>query len=151
MVGMERLGHGVKRHNGYSRSVPLIRPVKFGLLTSHFGYRVSPFTGNTQMHKGIDIADDLGTPIRATGTGRVSFIGRKGGYGRAVMIDHGYHIDTLYGHVQNILVRKGQIVKRGQIIATIGNTGRSTGPHLHYEVHYKKRAVDPSRYILQNF
>ena len=128
-------------------STPSIRPVK-GWRTSSFGYRRSPFTGRREMHKGLDIATRTGTPIIAPADGLVTFTGREGGFGNIVAIDHGYGIVTRYGHCSTIDVKIGQKVKRGDIVAKVGNTGRSTGPHLHYEVIVNGVAVNPDRYIL---
>jgi len=128
-------------------STPSIWPVK-GWLTSSFGYRTSPFTGRREMHKGIDVATRTGTPIIAPADGIVVFAGREGGFGNMLLVDHGYGIMTRYGHCSSVEVKKGDKVKRGDIIAKVGNTGRSTGPHLHYEVAVNGVAVNPMRYIL---
>lgn len=128
-------------------STPSIWPVK-GWLTSSFGYRTSPFTGRREMHKGIDVATRSGTPIIAPADGIVVFSGREGGFGNMLLVDHGYGIVTRYGHCSSLEAKKGDKVKRGDIIAKVGNTGRSTGPHLHYEVAVNGVAVNPMRYIL---
>jgi murein DD-endopeptidase MepM/ murein hydrolase activator NlpD len=122
-----------------------------GVFTSGFGVRVSPMgDGNEKMHEGIDIAAGIGTPIRAPASGTVVFAGKKSGYGQIVMVDHGYGLETWYGHTSRILVRPGQKIKRGQPLALVGNSGRSTGSHLHYEVHVNGIPVDPINYILEN-
>ena len=100
------------------------------------------------MHKGLDISNRVGTPICAPARGTVTFVGADGGYGTCVMIDHGNNIVTRYAHLQKALVREGQYVQRGDVIAALGNTGRSTGPHLHYEVIVGGIPVNPMRYIL---
>jgi murein DD-endopeptidase MepM/ murein hydrolase activator NlpD len=128
-------------------STPSVWPAR-GWVTSGFGRRVSPFTGKPQAHKGIDIAAERGTQIVAPARGRVIWVGRKGPLGKAVEIDHGFGIKTVYGHCDAIHVSKGQRVERGQWIAAIGSTGRSTGPHLHYGIEVDGRAVDPRKYIL---
>ena len=128
-------------------ATPSIRPVN-GWMSSRFGYRSSPFTGKRELHRGIDIATKMGAPIVAPADGIVSFTGRDGGYGRVVTIKHGHGLVTKYAHLKKALVKKGQYVKRGETIALVGNSGRSTGPHLHYEVHLNKIAVDPLRYII---
>lgn len=128
-------------------STPSIWPTK-GWMSSRFGYRSSPFTGKKEFHKGIDVATRMSAPIVAPADGMVSFTGRDGGYGRVVTIRHGYGLVTKYAHLKKALVKKGQRVKRGETIALVGNSGRSTGPHLHYEVHLNNMAVDPLRYIL---
>ncbi len=126
---------------------PAIRPSK-GWLTSRFGYRQSPFTGKREFHKGLDIANRKGTPIVATASGVVSYIGPKGLLGNVVVIDHGHGIVTRYAHLDEIASKQGDHVKRGDIIARMGNTGRSTGPHLHYEVRLNGVPINPSKYIL---
>ena len=100
------------------------------------------------MHKGLDISNRVGTPVWAPARGTVTFVGTDGGYGTCVMIDHGNNIVTRYAHLQKALVREGQYVQRGDVIAALGNTGRSTGPHLHYEVIVGGIPVNPMRYIL---
>lgn len=128
-------------------SLPSIWPTD-GWVTSRFGHRISPFTGRRQFHAGLDIAADFGTAIVSPARGRVSFVGRKGPLGQAVVVDHGYGIQTTYGHAAEIFVKRGQEVERGQRIAAVGSTGRSTGPHLHYAVEVRGRTVDPANYIL---
>jgi murein DD-endopeptidase MepM/ murein hydrolase activator NlpD len=128
-------------------ATPSVRPVN-GWVTSKFGYRRSPFSRSSRMHHGLDIAASFGTPVRAPAEGIVSYVGYEGGYGKLVSIDHGYGVVTRYGHNAQIHVKVGQKVKRGDKIASVGNTGRSTGPHLHYEVRVNGVPVDPSKYIL---
>lgn len=127
-------------------SSPSIKPVS-GIITSPFGYRKSPFTGRRTFHSGLDISNRMGTKIVSTAAGKVVFAGRKTGYGKVVIIDHGYGKATKYAHLRKILVHKNQQVKRGEAIATLGNTGRTTGPHLHYEVLVNGTPVNPSKYI----
>jgi len=126
---------------------PSILPTR-GWLTSGFGYRISPFAGTIQMHEGIDISNAIGTPIVAPADGLVVKVGREYGYGKVLVINHGYGMVTHYGHLHKADVKIGQKVKRGDLIAEIGNTGRSTGPHLHYEVRANNVPVDPRKYIL---
>ncbi len=125
---------------------PLGYPVR-GWITSPFGYRKSPFTGRREFHEGVDIAAPVGAPIRAPADGVVVFAGWNGGYGKMVVVDHGYGFFTRYGHCSKILVKVGERVRRGEIIAKVGNTGRSTAPHLHYEVRVGKVAVNPYYYL----
>lgn len=127
--------------------VPNAWPVR-GSVTSRFGLRRSPFGPGVEFHEGLDIAAPYGAPVRATGAGRVVFAGWKSGYGRFVIIDHGYGYQTAYGHNSKLNVRAGQTVKRGEVIAYVGNTGRSTGPHVHYEVLYQGRKKDPLDFLL---
>ena len=127
-------------------SMPSVWPTK-GWLTSRFGPRISPFTGRRQKHSGIDIAGRAGTPISAPARGRVSSISSRGPLGNSLTVDHGFGLKTFYGHTQDIFVSVGETVERGQRIASIGNSGRSTGPHLHYAVQVKGKARDPLNYI----
>jgi murein DD-endopeptidase MepM/ murein hydrolase activator NlpD len=133
-----------KRH--HLASTPSIWPAR-GWLTSRFGSRVSPFTGGRQFHAGIDIAGARGTDVIAPARGRVTFSGKKGYLGRSLIIDHGYGIRTIYGHNDELFVKRGQSIERGQVIASLGSSGRSTGPHLHYVVEVKGKAVNPLDYI----
>lgn len=126
---------------------PSIWPVN-GWLTSKFGYRISPFTNEKEFHEGIDIAARIGSPVIAPADGVVAFAGKSNGYGNLLVINHGYGLQTRYGHLSKFLVKKGEEVKRGEKIALVGDTGRSTGPHLHYEVHVEGVPVNPLRYIL---
>jgi len=125
---------------------PAIRPAK-GWTSSKFGYRTSPFTNRKEFHKGMDIAAPKGTPVTATADGIVTYAGKKGLLGNLVVINHGYGFVTRYGHNSKILIKRGDRVKRGDIVAEVGNTGRSTGPHVHYEVRLNGVPVNPSNYI----
>ena len=127
-------------------SMPSIWPAK-GWLTSRFGPRVSPFTGRRQQHNGLDIAAASGTSVYAPARGRVTFAGRKGPLGNSLVIDHGFGVKTIYGHNKELHVSVGDTVERGQEIAAIGSTGRSTGPHLHYVVEVDGKPRDPLDYI----
>jgi len=126
---------------------PSIRPVR-GWISSGYGYRRSPFTGKREFHRGLDIVNRKGTPVVATADGRVKFAGHNGGYGKLVVIDHGMGVESKYGHLYRIEVKVGEKVIRGQEIGVLGNTGRSTGPHLHYEIVVNKHTVDPRRYFI---
>lgn len=130
-------------------STPAISPVR-GILTSGFGYRADPLTHGRGNHQGIDIAAAYGLPVRATGDGLVLQASDQGGLGRAVFLSHGYGLTTRYGHLSAVTVRPGQRVKRGDVIGRVGNTGRSTGPHLHYEVRLDGEPLNPIGYILDN-
>jgi murein DD-endopeptidase MepM/ murein hydrolase activator NlpD len=118
-----------------------------GWLTSRFGTRISPFTGKRQFHAGIDIAGERGTDIVATARGKVVYSGSKGPMGKTLIIDHGHGMRTHYGHADELLVKRGEIVERGDPIGSLGNTGRSTGPHLHYTVEVRGKSVNPLDYI----
>ncbi len=127
--------------------VPTLWPAD-GRFTAGFGWRHDPLLpGRWEFHKGIDIANSIGTPVYAAASGKVVWTGWNGGYGKTIIIDHGNGIKTLYAHLYKIEVKIGQEVKKGQEIAKMGSTGRSTGPHLHFEVHVNGVAVDPLRYL----
>ena len=128
-------------------ATPTILPTK-GLVTAGYGYRRSPFTGKREFHEGMDIAAPVGTPIVATADGIVSFAGPAATYGNVVFIDHGHGFGTAYAHNSTMRVRTRQRVRRGDIIAYVGNTGRTTGPHVHYEVHVNGVASNPLRYAV---
>ena len=129
-------------------STPTILPSN-GWITSHFGHRISPYSGGLKMHEGLDVGAPFGTPIIAPADGIVTFSGIKPGFGKFVQIDHGYGIETIYAHSQKRLVKTGDRVKRGDLIAKVGSTGYSTGPHLHYEVRVNGIAVDPLYFALE--
>jgi murein DD-endopeptidase MepM/ murein hydrolase activator NlpD len=123
-----------------------INPV-IGRLTSRMGFRTDPFTGMWAYHSGVDIANAPGTPVRAVQYGKVVHAGHKGNFGRTVIIQHPEGYRSLYAHLDRILVKKGQVVKQGGIIATLGNSGRSTGPHLHFEIHQMNKILDPLKVL----
>ncbi|MFZ1082248.1 MAG: M23 family metallopeptidase [Candidatus Kryptoniota bacterium] len=127
--------------------IPAIDPIRNGVITDGFGMRFHPILRMRIMHEGIDIVADYGTPVYATGDGTVSYVGPRGGYGTAMEIDHSFGFATVYGHLSKSLVREGQKVKRGQVVALSGNSGLSTGPHLHYEVIKNGVHVDPTAYF----
>jgi murein DD-endopeptidase MepM/ murein hydrolase activator NlpD len=128
-------------------STPAIQPVSNGDLTriaSGFGQRIDPIYKTIKMHAGLDFSAPQGTPIYATANGRIKIAGRSnGGYGNYVVINHGYGYESLYGHMLRVKARPGQQVKRGEIIGYVGSTGKSTGPHLHYEIHKNENKIDP--------
>lgn len=128
-------------------STPTIWPVK-GWLTAGFGQRRSPFTGRRQMHDGVDISNSVGTTVVAPADGVVSYAGPLGGFGNVLSIDHGHKIGTFYAHLHHQKVTRGQRVKRGEVIALLGTSGRVTGPHLHYEIQVNGATVDPSKYVI---
>ncbi|KQU62592.1 peptidase M23 [Sphingomonas sp. Leaf339] len=128
-------------------AIPSVHPVAKLQFTSNFGIRSDPFRGTAAMHAGVDIPGPIGTPIYATADGIVSHADRQGGYGNLVEINHGKGIATRYGHLSKILVSDGARVTRGQLIALMGSTGRSTGSHLHYEVRMDGHAVNPVPFL----
>ncbi len=127
-------------------STPSIHPVN-GWITSKFGYRHSPFTNQREFHQGFDIGAPKGTKVIATADGIITFAGTKGTLGRTVIIDHGHGMVTRYGHLYKILKQSGKHVKRGEVIARIGSSGRSTGYHLHYEIRINGIPVNPEKYL----
>lgn len=131
-------------------ATPSIRPVAHGFVSSRFGRRMDPFTGKLARHRGVDYSVRLGTAIYAVADGVVTFAGRWSSFGNVVEISHGYGYTTRYAHVSRILVRKGQKVRRGDVIARVGSTGKSTAAHLHYEVLYNGVNKNPLAYILSD-
>ncbi|MBP0617078.1 M23 family metallopeptidase [Jiella mangrovi] len=137
----------LQRVDEAARKLPLGRPMQASAISSTFGVRTDPFLGKRAFHSGIDFAEPRGTFVRATAPGKVIKAGRFGGYGNMVEIDHGNGITTRYGHMSKISVRVGETVSRGETIGAVGSTGRSTGPHLHYEVRRDGTAVDPAKFF----
>lgn len=133
---------------GYNLShTPLGMPFH-GRITSTFGHRENPFGGaNVETHKGLDIAGPFGSPVKAMAMGTVEFAGLRGGFGNCIMIKHANGFETLYGHLSKILVRVGDKVEIGQTIGNVGSTGRSTGPHLHYEIHKNGQKINPQSFL----
>ncbi|HUL63976.1 MAG TPA: peptidoglycan DD-metalloendopeptidase family protein [Burkholderiaceae bacterium] len=160
---MERITKGVSNRQDYMDVIqselmaaqvrrallPQNTPVTEGFVGSGYGMRTDPFTGQLTMHAGVDFAAPLGTPIFAAAGGVVIGAEQHPFYGNAVTIDHGNDISTLYAHASKLLVKVGDIVRRGQKIAEVGTTGRSTGPHLHFEVHVKGQAQNPAKFLAQ--
>lgn len=148
----ERLGLSLARMSALERgleAVPQVTPTSLALtsVSSGFGYRRDPFTGGAAMHSGLDFRGPIGAPIYAAADGVVSFVGRKAGYGNVVEIDHGNGLMTRYAHMSRFAARVGTRIEAGSVIGAIGNTGRSTGPHLHFEVRLNGRAVDPRPFL----
>ncbi len=129
------------------RHIPAIEPIRGGIITSPFGIRFHPILHVMLMHQGIDIGCDVGSHVHATGDGVVTYVGREGGYGNAIEIDNGFGYTTLFAHLSKFLVRVGEKVKRGQVIGLSGDTGLSTGPHLHYGVMKNGVFVNPESYF----
>ena len=129
------------------KAFPSAAPIKDSWHSSNFGMRIDPFTGELAMHQGVDFVADVGTPILASASGIVVYAGMQAQYGNMIEIDHGNGIVTRYGHASRLLVKAGQLVRRGQEIARVGSTGRSTGNHLHFEVRYKGVAQNPVRFL----
>lgn len=146
--GMEQLIVDVEKQLKYIDSQPNRMPAN-GRITSPYGYRISPINRKREFHSGIDIANKTNTDIYAAGSGVVTFAGYNGAYGRMVIISHGYGYTSVYAHNNKLLVRVGDKVSKGDVIAKMGSTGRSTGPHLHFEIRVNGQAVDPKT-ILEN-
>jgi murein DD-endopeptidase MepM/ murein hydrolase activator NlpD len=137
----------VEERGNFMAYTPTIRPAE-GRISSRFGYRESPFTGQLEFHNGLDIANGWNTEVLATAHGCISFVGETRGFGKLIMIDHGHGVTTRYAHLERILKKRGDMVRRGETIATMGNTGRSTGTHLHYEIRLNGVPVNPQKYFL---
>ncbi len=131
--------------------MPSIRPVDIGWLSSGYGYRKDPFTGKSKFHRGLDFSVPMGTPIRAVAAGVILQLKHERGMGRMIRIDHGSHLTTTYAHLSSWSVKIGQRVARGEVVGHSGSSGRSTAPHLHYEVTVGGRHVNPLPYILDNY
>ncbi|RMF59954.1 MAG: M23 family metallopeptidase, partial [Calditrichaeota bacterium] len=138
----------LERRQDSVRYLPAIRPVHNAYLSSSFGNRFHPILHKNHFHKGVDLATNKGTPVYATADGYVTFAGLNGGFGRMVEINHKYGFVTYYGHLNKIYVRKGQFVKRGEKIGEVGKTGLATNTHLHYEVRYKGKPINPLSFFL---
>jgi murein DD-endopeptidase MepM/ murein hydrolase activator NlpD len=129
-------------------STPSVWPTR-GWVTSDFGVRLDPYTAERMMHRGLDIATPQGQTVYSPSDGTVVFAGTESGYGKVLVLDHGYGVKTRYGHLAEIFVKQGERVKRGARVAAVGNTGRSTGPHLHYEVRVNGIPENPRKFILE--
>lgn len=143
----EELYESLQTQKERIESTPSIPPTLGGYVSSPFGYRIDPFTKKRKMHHGLDISAPTGTPIYATASGTVVYAKWYGGYGYTIKLDHGYGYSTIYAHLSKMNVRKGQQVNRGEAIGKMGNTGKSTGPHLHYEVRYHNQPMNPVEFI----
>lgn len=148
----QKLANGLERWNGLKRLneiLPLGKPVK-SRITSNYGTRNDPFTGKPKKHRGIDFAGKIGTELMAVAPGRVVSAGERVGYGTTVEIDHGLGFTTLYAHLSHINVSRGDWVRPGTVIGLAGSSGRSTGPHLHYEIRYKGSPFDPTKFVKED-
>jgi murein DD-endopeptidase MepM/ murein hydrolase activator NlpD len=143
---LEAMRTGVERREALANATPSIWPVA-GWLSSAYGNRRDPFTGGADFHPGLDISADHGTPVHATADGTVQTAGWNGNYGNLLVVDHGFAIQTRYGHLSKFTAREGERVRRGQIIGHVGSTGRSTSPHLHYEILTNGALTNPLRIL----
>lgn len=141
----------LNQNRAFYESIPAILPTNGKYSSDSYGMRIHPVLGVNKMHNGIDIITDVGTNVKSSGKGKVIFSGSKPGYGLAVEIDHGFGYRTIYAHLSKIMVHEGQSVKRGEIIAKSGNTGLSTGPHLHYEVLHNGENLNPVEFFFDEY
>jgi len=148
LKAVEALSVHLEGQRAVLASTPSRRPAQ-GYVTSTFGMRVDPFIGLPQLHAGIDYSANIGAPVFATADGTIVHAGLKGAYGKTIEVDHGQGLVTKFAHLSRIDVQLGEKVTRGQIVGAVGNTGRSTGPHLHYEVRLNGIALDPQRFLLE--
>ncbi len=145
----QKISIKLKENQKLFACIPAIKPCT-GEIGDEFGMRMHPILRIVRMHEGVDIIADIGTPVHSAGNGRVDFVGRKGGYGLCVEIDHGFGYKTIYGHLSKTEVKEGQKVKRGFEIAKTGTSGLSTGPHLHYEVEHNGVKLDPENFFFED-
>lgn len=146
----ERLGLSLARMDALERGlegIPQVMPVSRLTISSSFGVRRDPFTGATAMHNGLDFRGPTGAPIRAAADGKITFVGERSGYGKVIEISHGNGLTTRYAHMSKFHAKRGQAVEAGEVIGALGSTGRSTGPHLHFEVRINNRAVNPRPFL----
>lgn len=147
----ERIAERLKENSVFYESIPAIIPTTGDYSIEGFGMRLHPILKVMKMHEGIDILTDIGSPVFAPGNGKIVYVGPRGGYGLAIELEHGFGYKTVYAHLSKSLVKEGQSVKRGDRIALTGNSGLSTGPHLHYEVHYNGVPQDPINFFFEDF
>ncbi|HRN25089.1 MAG: M23 family metallopeptidase [Ignavibacteriaceae bacterium] len=141
----------LKMNKNLFESIPAIVPADGNYSSESYGMRMHPILHVYKMHTGIDIITDVGTSVKATGKGKVIFVGPRSGYGLAIEIDHGFGYQTIYAHLSSINVKEGSIVKRNQVIAKSGNSGLSSGPHLHYEVLHNGQTLNPSEFFFDEY
>ena len=147
----EEIYDKVQENSDRIKSIPTIRPVNGGYMNADFGYRIDPFDRVNRFHYGQDITVKTGTPIYAPADGVVKIARYMGGFGKSLKVDHGFGYTTFYAHLSKFNVERGKRIKRGDIIGYVGNTGRSTGPHLHYEVHYYGKPQNPLDYFFSGY
>lgn len=149
-ASFEEIHHKLTVNAELLEHTPTLRPVEGGYISSGFGVRRDPFTKRVEPHAGVDISRERGTSIVATAGGQIIYVGRYYSYGKFIVIDHGFGYQTAYGHLNDFTVRQGQYVTKGQVIGSVGSTGRSTGNHVHYEVRVNGRPVDPTDYFFED-
>jgi len=148
--GFEKVLQTLSADQELRDNTPSVRPISGGYLSSRYGRRPDPFTGQPTLHRGLDFAAPVGTPVVAPAAGRVKRASRRGSLGLLIEVDHGNGLVTRYGHLDSFAVARGDWVTRGQVIGRVCNTGRSTGPHLHYEVVSNGRSQNPWLYIISD-
>ena len=141
----------LKENKRLFESIPAILPTEGTYSSESFGMRMHPILGYYKMHNGVDIIADIGTPVKAAGKGKIIFAGIERGFGLTIKIDHGFGYSTVYGHLSKILLKEGQLVKRGQLIGKTGSSGLSTGPHLHYEVLHNGQNLNPAEFFFDEY
>lgn len=148
----DQLRDAVGKQKDKLSHIPSVLPIKVEdyTMSSGYGYRRDPIYGSSKFHEGLDFSASIGTPVYATADGEITVAKREAGYGNCIDIDHGYNYLTRYAHLSEILVKEGSQVKRGQMIGKVGSTGKSTGPHLHYEVRFKGEAQNPVNYYFMD-
>jgi murein DD-endopeptidase MepM/ murein hydrolase activator NlpD len=144
---LDTVRKGVENRQALAAATPSVWPLVSGWLTSSFGSRADPISGEPEVHAGLDISADRGTPVHATADGVVQSAGYNGGYGNSILIDHGFGISTRYGHLSGYAISVGQTVKKNQVIGYVGSTGHANGPHLHYEILMNGEPVNPLRLL----
>lgn len=137
---------GLEQRQALAAATPSIWPLS-GWLSSSYGVRPDPFTGESDFHAGLDISADRGTPVHATADGTVESVGYNGNYGNSIVVSHGFGIATRFGHLSTFAVRVGQKITRNQVVGFVGSTGRTTGPHLHYEILFNGQPINPLRFL----
>lgn len=147
----ETIYAAVRKNSEKLFSIPSLRPVTGGYINTGFGYRPDPFTSEKRFHYGQDISALRGTPVYSAADGKVEYASYKGSYGKSIKINHGRGYQSIYAHLNRMHVRNGQTVKRGDMIGEVGSTGRSTAPHLHYEVHYYGTPQNPNNYFFTGY
>jgi murein DD-endopeptidase MepM/ murein hydrolase activator NlpD len=150
-IQYEEITTKLKTNKELFESIPAIVPSEGQYSSESYGMRMHPILHVNKMHNGIDIVTNIGTSVKATGKGKVVFVGIRGGYGLAVEIDHGFGYQTIYGHLSSVNVKEGSIVQRNQVIAKSGNSGLSSGPHLHYEVLHNGENLNPSEFFFDEY
>ena len=146
----EEISNQLKLNQKLSSSLPAIKPCN-GDISDGFGMRMHPILHRVRMHEGIDIVVNTGTPVHSTGNGVIEFTGHNGGYGLTVIVNHGFGYRTIYAHLSKVKLKRGTKVHRGDVIALSGNSGLSTGPHLHYEVEHDGQKLNPENFFFKKF